>query len=403
MAAQRSAPIASSPGTNSARLLALIEENPGISRSDLARLSGLSRNTTSLVARALIRKGLIREVGEISSTGGRPGIGLAVDADSWVALGAALLSRSWVFVVVNLCGEVIHCVESPTDARSPSAAIRSLCDGIRSLRQHARRPLLPAVGIGVPGMIDPVSGTVMQADDVGWVSVPIKEEVERRVKWEAFVVNRHWGAGLAEGRWGGAAGAREYVYIGVGTGIRSAHFTKGELVEGAGSLAGQLGHMTVSADGPLCTCGNRGCLVSFASETALLERVKTALARGEPSALNDGADLTAERVATAARDGDRLALEALQRLAEYLGIAVANLVNVCNPERIVLGGPLGNTGEPLLSLVAAEAKRRALSAPFAGVRLVSGRLGNRAEAIGAATLVINRKLELVERVNVPNT
>lgn len=376
-------------------VLSLIERNQCISRSDIARLSGLSRNTTSQIARELLKMGLIRETGKISATGGRPGIGLEIRANAQVALGAALRSREWVLALVNLRGDVIECIEESVDTRNPTAAIRSLNDAIRSLRQRSGYPVLPAVGIGVPGIVEPHSGVVTQAHDLGWSFVSIKEEIERVTKMRALVLNRHWGAGLAEGRWGGAAGADDYIYIGIGTGIRSAAYSKGKLVDGSASLAGQLGHMTVASAGPLCTCGNQGCLVSFASEQALIRRVEAAVSSGEKSSLSARVPLSAEAISNAAKDGDSIALEALRSVAASLGIAVANLVNVFNPERVVLGGPVGNTGEPLLSMITAETKRRALSVTFANVRLVSGTLGAHAEAIGAATLVLDRKLDLL--------
>jgi predicted NBD/HSP70 family sugar kinase len=208
----------------------------------------------------------------------------------------------------------------------------------------------------------------------------------------AFVINRHRAAGLAEVRYGAGIGARELFYVGIGTGISSALFIQGELVEGANSSSGEFGHMTADPNGPLCSCGNEGCLQLFASGNAMVQEAKRLWSGQSESWL---AELTGEKLCEMARSGDAVALACVERAGRYLGIAIANQINLLNPDTVVLGGPIGQSGDPLLRYVQAEVKRRALSYPLSACRILSSSLGRNSGAIGAARLVLDRKLALI--------
>jgi glucokinase-like ROK family protein len=267
------------------------------------------------------------------------------------------------------------------------------------MRKKCPGKLLPAVGIGVPGLVDKHTGVIKQAEDLGWRDVPIAERIMAELQFPAYVINRHRAAGLAEARYGAGVGVRELVYIGIGTGISSALFIQGVLVDGANSSFGELGHVTVDPNGPPCTCGNYGCLQSYASGNALVKEARRLLQEGGNSRIGQTSEslaaLSGEAICEAAKEGDELALACVRHAARYLGIVIANQINYLNPDTVVLGGPIGQCAEPLLDLIRTEVKNRALAYPLSAVRILSSTLGRNAGAIGAARLVLDQKLSLI--------
>jgi glucokinase len=191
------------------------------------------------------------------------------------------------------------------------------------------------------------------------------------------------------------------IYIGIGTGISAAFIMDGQLVHGTSFSAGEIGHITMDREGPRCGCGKQGCLHVYVSEGALVRRATGLLAGGRNSAL--GARLTAgtgisgEDVCAAAAQGDGVAIAALSESASWLGLAVANLITTYNPDKIVVGGPLGLSDSPLLDMVRAEASKWAMQHPFKAAMIERGALGDFVGAFGAACLVLDRKLDLAVR------
>ncbi|MDF2721068.1 MAG: family transcriptional regulator [Paenibacillus sp.] len=380
-------------------IMSIIENEPYVTRATLARISGLSRTTTSHIIKDFMEAGLVREKGELSSTGGRPGTRLELTADRWYSLGAELRNNQWVFVLLDLHAQVVHAMELEAGTSNARTVVHRLCEGLQLMRQKCPGKLLPAVGVGVPGLVEAGTGVIKRADAAGWLEVPIAEQVRAAVQLPAYVVNRTRAAGLAEARRGAGVGARELIYIGIGSEISAAIFVNGVLLDGANSSSGELGHVTVMPDGPLCPCGNRGCLHSFATGRAMVLEAQRLMREGQATSLGRVAEdlerLSGEALCRAAQAGDAVALACVKRAGTYLGIAVANLVNTLNPDVIIFGGPVGESGEPLLGFVQSEVKQRALSYPLAALRIGSGLLGKNAGAIGAARLVLDQKLPLI--------
>lgn len=379
-------------------IVSLIENESSVSRADLARISGLSRTSVTKIIKELIEVKAVTEEGDLASTGGRPGTRLALDTRHWLALGAELRGGEWTFVALDLQANIVHTLELPTASDDPVACIKRLCEGVRQLQAAFPGKLLPAIGLGVPGITDGASGTIKHAGDLGWAEVPVVELVKAEMGLPAFIMNRHRLAGLAEMR-ASAAAARDLIYIGIGTGIIATLFHKGEMLEGASFSSGELGHVTVLTDGPLCSCGGRGCLRTLASGPAIVHETRERLGRGEPSILRligqAPEALTVEAIFEAARQGDDTALACLRKAGRYLGIALSNLVHLLNPDSIVIGGPVGQCGEPLIGIVREEVEARTLSHPLAALTICGGKLGRNAGAIGAARLVLDKKLQLL--------
>jgi glucokinase len=283
---------------------------------------------------------------------------------------------------------------------SPASAVAALQRGVAEItREIDPTRLLPAIGLGTPGLVDMQAGLVKTAVDVGWFDVPIGAMAEASLGMPVYVANRSKVGALAELWAGRDQNLQSLIYISIGTGIAAGMVMQGQLYTGANSSAGELGHVTILPDGPLCGCGNRGCLQALASGPAIANRAREQLRHSSRSLLIDLVEghperIIPETVFVAAEAGDALACEVVDTTAVYLGIAIANLINLFNPERIVLGGPVGQRGQILLEPTRAEAQRRAMAYPLAAAQIVTSTLGPDAGAIGAAVLVLQRASEL---------
>ncbi|MCL4862013.1 MAG: ROK family protein [Caldilineaceae bacterium] len=386
---------------NRSRAFEILKRTRILSRPELAQQTGLSRATIALLMDDLLRVGVAQHVGLGDSTGGRPPALLEFNPNAAFALGAAMLDHEWRIVLTNLDAQVVHRLDAPIPGSNPESAVEALQIGVQAaLGRIERGRLLPAIGLGTPGLVDMPSGVIKAAVDVGWYEVPIRAMTEAALGLQCLVANRSKVGALAEHWYGASKGLEELIYISIGTGVAAGIVHAGELFMGVNSSAGELGHVTVLPDGPPCRCGNRGCLQQLVSEPAIADRARTRLREQPNSQLwtlvgHHPERVTAALVFAAAEQGDELANEIVDETARYLGIAIANLVNLFNPARIVLGGPVGQLSKGMLPLVLDEVRKRALSYPLSAVQIAPSSLGPDANAIGAAALVLRRASELI--------
>jgi glucokinase len=274
------------------------------------------------------------------------------------------------------------------------AVINRLSSAINRSIGRARRRIAEPIGIGIAiaGVLDTGRGVVTTSPNLpGWRNVPLKDVIAARSGLPAYLINDASAAALGEHRFGAGRGFDNLLFLTVSTGIGGGIIINGELYSGADGCAGELGHMTIEPSGPRCHCGNFGCLEALASGWAITREAVTRINRGEKSSINElagGVDnITAEIVAAAARRGDSLAADIIAKAANYLGIGLANLVNIFNPELIIIGGGLSKMGNMLLKPARGVIKERAFRLPAQSVRIVRARLGSNAGIIGAATHV----------------
>jgi glucokinase len=241
-----------------------------------------------------------------------------------------------------------------------------------------------ALGIGLPGPVDPAAGLVISPANLpGFRNVPLNRILTRATGIPSFLHHDAHLAALGEHRRGAARGASELIYVTVSTGIGAGILLRGELYAGAHGIAGEVGHIVVQRDGPLCTCGNRGCLEAIASGTGIA-RAARELAPGTPgSVLHELESPVAEDVARAARDGDALAKSILENAGSYLGLAMGTLVNLFNPQLIVLGGSVIKAGAFLLGPMRRSMNASSWKAARRGLRIVRPALGDDVGLIGA--------------------
>jgi glucokinase len=249
---------------------------------------------------------------------------------------------------------------------------------------------LDGIAIAAAGAIDTDKGLITSSPNLpGWSNVPLRDMVRERYGVDSCLVNDANAAALAEHRLGAGRGTNNLIYLTVSTGIGGGIIVNGELYSGISGCAGELGHMTIDANGPECDCGNVGCLEVFASGKAVAGEAKRRIKQGGQSRLTDIVSgnlegITAEKVAMAAQGGDRLAMEVISRAAGYLGVGMVNLVNIFNPEMIVVGGGLSKMGELLLGPARQVVKQRVFPLCAGAVRIVTAELGDDAGVLGAA-------------------
>lgn len=260
---------------------------------------------------------------------------------------------------------------------------------------------LEAIGIAAAGAIDSAKGLVTSSPHLpDWRDVALKQIVARRYKVDAFIINDASAAALGEHRLGVGRGVGNLVYLTVSTGIGGGIIINGRLYLGSSGSAGELGHMTIDVNGRRDKCGNIGCLELLASGTAIAGEARRRLKEGQTSALKQIAaggieSITAEDVAAAAQSGDLLSREVIHQAAHYLGVGMVNIVNIFNPDMIIVGGGVAKMGELLLEPARQVVLKRAFELPARAVRIVTAELGDDAGVLGAAIFAREQKVGAV--------
>lgn len=304
--------------------------------------------------------------------------------------------------VITPDGVILSRKYCPTMAdKGPNEVIGRMVSAIRDVLSQSGMKTAEIAGITVAaaGALDFDKGIVTSSPNLpGWKNVPLKDIVYERFGVKMHLLNDANAAALGEHRCGAGKGLSHVIYITVSTGIGGGIIIDGELYSGADGTAGEIGHMTIEANGPQCQCGNFGCLEVLASGTAVAREAINRINQGEKSSLTELAgggfeNITAEIVAKAARRGDQLAREVVTNAAVYLGIGLANLVNIFNPDMIIIGGGMSKMGDMLLKPARQTVKQRAFQLPARTVRIVRAQLGGDVGIIGAAVAFFEKYTE----------
>lgn len=266
--------------------------------------------------------------------------------------------------------------------------------------EKARKEDFLGVGVGAPGPLDRERGMVVVAPNLGWRDFPLRDSISKRVGLPVALDNDANCATIGEWWKGAAQGAKNVVGITIGTGIGGGLIMNGVLYHGSSDVAGEIGHTTIDSTGRYCRCGNYGCLEAYASGPAIALRAREALERDEVSSLRrmvDGqlGELTAATIYAAANAGDSLALEVVRDTARFLGTGIGNLLNILNPDVVVITGGVTQAGEPLFEPLRAEVKRRAFRPAVEACRIVVGALGSGAGMVGAVATFKQQRLGAV--------
>jgi len=256
---------------------------------------------------------------------------------------------------------------------------------------------LGSISIAAAGAIDFERGLITLSPNLpGWHDVLLRDIVKEKYKVNTLLLNDASAAALGEHRFGVGRGVSNLILLTIGTGIGGGIIINGRLYNGPSGSAGEIGHMTIDVNGPKDRCGNIGCLETLASGTAMAREAKRRIAQGERSSLVDMVagkieDITAEKIGVAAQNGDTLALDVIAEAGTYLGVGMVNLVNIFNPEMIVVGGGAANRDDLLLDAPRQVVSERAFQISAQAVRIVTAQLGDEAGVFGAAVFALEQR------------
>jgi predicted NBD/HSP70 family sugar kinase len=384
---------------NSALILDQLLVSSPQSRANLAQQTGLNRSTISSLVNNLLCQGLIREVGpEAAESRGRPGILLELNPRGGCIVGIEISVNYISAILTDFTAHTLWRRQVEFAEGMPQADVLVLAEdlihaALRAGSAHQLRPL--GIGIGAPGLVDGENRVLVYAPNLRWHHVSFQDLWGQKFGVPLYIENDGNASALGEYYFGVAKGCRNFIYLGTGIGLAGGLMLNGQLYQGANGYAGEVGHITVTATGDLCNCGRRGCWEMLVGSRAVIQGIVQALDTGASSGITAlvGGDLgriTMSVVAEAANQDDPLALAALADVAHYLGIGIANLINLFNPELIVLGGMLIPVAEYLMPTISRRIAAEALSDPARSVALALSSQGSDVCVKGAVALVIDR-------------
>lgn len=378
-------------------ILQMLRVHGPMSRIELTQLTDLSRATISITINELIELGLVHETVLRQSTGGRPANNLELVPYSHMILGADLNHQTWTLGAFDLLGNTIEKKRVSFSPLTPEAAVQALVNEIPHFIKKLDKSPIPVLGIGVPGLVDTHNGLLRSSAVLGWQQVELGDMLEKALGWPTVVLNRSHARGLSECRYGAGKDYGNMIYIGIDSGIGAGIYVNHELIHGALGGAGEIGHTTVAPDGPLCPCGNHGCLQMLSAAPAMELEARRLLRMGAHSSLHlqPGFDLRmlkAEDICQAAEQGDELAGQVVNNAATYLGITMANLINLLNPEAIILGGMIPKDCTSYVQTAVKVMKQRAMSQLSASTVVHIDQFKEIGGALGAANMALDRHM-----------
>ena len=386
--------------SNRARTLNVIRQQEPVSRSDIARDLSLSPTTASAAVSDLIESGLVREIGQGASTGGRRPILLEINPKGGtvisVDVSSAYKGRIIRAAALDLKSDILTDIMRRQEIDGNDALLAAITGVIHDLIASPDVEVGEAVAIGVsvPGLVNADSGELVFAN-INISKLALGPALAQEFQAPVFVQNSEDAAALGEYRFGAERGCRSLLYLSVGAGTGLGFVDDGHIYPHGRTSAGEIGHVVLDPDGPACRCGNRGCLSALVSSEGLVDAVRRSLAHA-PDAAGFGLSLQSldvQHIMRAAQAGHSYSLDAVDAAAEWVGIAIANLINLLNPEVIVLGGELFEDGDYFFGRVQEVAQQRALPDYVPGVRLVQSTLRRSAGLQGVAVLALDKLLE----------
>lgn len=381
---------------NRASLVDELRSRGPLTRGELANFTGLSRTTVSTLVAELTESGLVSDsadgedgngagTGHESGgrrTGGRPSKRIRLDISAGAAVSVDIGARHLAVAIGDLGHRVLArrwiALEHGHGVESGLAAASRLVDELLA-EAGVERELVIGAAVGLPAPISHPEGIIASTNILpGWAGVGLATKLSERLEMPTVVDNDANLGALAEAKWGAGTGAEQVAYIKVATGIGAGLIHDGRLFRGVTGTAGEIGHTTVAEGGPLCRCGNRGCLELYAGGSAVLEVLQSS---------NPGID-TVERLVDLALEGDQACKRVIADAGTHIGVAVASLLNLLGPDRVVVGGELARAGEILLEPMRTAVSRSAVQAAHEAAEIVAGSLGSDAEVLGGLLLVV---------------
>ena len=386
--------------TNKQNVFRCIMNEGPINKAAIAQRIGLTIPSVMKIVDALLENGLVRSVGKGVSSGGKPPEMLEIIADAHYAVGVDVGLSEIRIIIGDMKKNIIarNAMRCPKDL-----CVEELCDilekNIRALIEDSGidAERLLGIGVGVPGLIDSNGGRVVFSPHFRWENADLRSMLEQRLARPVYIDNVTKHIARAEYDLGMGKGSRYVFNLNLGRGIASAFVIDGEVYYGSNGLCGEIGHLTVNREGPLCMCGNYGCLEAMASGEAIAQQARDVVLRGVHSKLQEMADGAVERIDAklvfdACAAGDAPAKMIVERALEYIGIAVAGVINLFDVERIVISGGMTKNGASFWEPIKANVRKHLMKYSGKNVDILAAALGDNAACLGAICQVIQKYL-----------
>ena len=367
---------------NRKRVYQLIKQKRNTSRVEVAKLLRLNKNTVNSIVDEMLAHRYVLEYGpQATSVAGRKPIMLGFNADNKWAIGVQLTSTIIHWAITDMYARPISSFSTPLESASPERIVNALADGFRQVaRQH---PLADCIGIcvGVPGLVDISSGSVIRSSHLEWQHVPLLDMLRSQVNIPLQLDHSMKTASLGELWHGAGQGLDNFIYCSFGNGVGCSIIMNGSIVRGDRNAAGELGHMVVNPHGPYCRCGNRGCLEACVNLPAIAERIseRAGIAKNV---------ISMDWILSECASGHNVVMDEITQAGRYIGQALSCVTNLLNPKLIICDGPLMQASPYLFPLIEEQIKQLCLDVTFDHLILKRSELSPLASCIGAAASVI---------------
>jgi len=380
----------------------IIKENEPISRQQLAELTGLTPAAVTGIIRELIETGFVKEVGLGQSRGGRRPVKLKVNSHAGYVMGIEVTSKETVVAIADLKHTPQFVESLMLDMKKPCAGATGLVEAVRRIMaspEHAEKKFV-GIGIAFPALLTVGEGRVKRAVNLGpeWNDFPVKEYLEQELGIPVFAETNAKVAALGEKWFGGGKQCDNLVYVNLGEGISAGILSGDEIVQGSFGHAGQIGHMIMMEDGPLCNCGNRGCLEAICGIPALLRKVSHELPFIDPQdnlkqRVEARQEVKIRDVLEAALEEEGYARDVLKQVGRFVGLAIANMINFYNPDEVFIGGRLAVAAEVYLEELKNVVDSHAFPEVGRETKITVSKLGADSGMIGACALALRNLLK----------
>ncbi|MCL4385746.1 MAG: ROK family transcriptional regulator [Actinobacteria bacterium] len=382
------------------KILDLIRNKGMITKQEIAKELGINITTVSELINQFYNKyNVIKETGNGNSSGGRKPKLYSINNELGYIIGIDVGGTNTRGILTDLAGNIIRYIKIKTKASEGKEAVLakifSLTSDLISLSDIPKEKFF-GIGMSISGIINSFEGISIFCPNIpGWENLPIKKIMEEKFKIPVCIDDSVRCAAVAEKRFGIAKDHDNFIFISIGKGIGMGAFIDGKIYRGSMGLAGELGHITVSEDGPLCNCGNKGCLEAIASGPGILRRAREGIENGIVTSISkeinkNFENLSVEIISKAANEGDKFAYYLINRTGEYIGIAIAAALNLFGCDLVVLWGGILECGDIILDAIKRTVKMRALEFISKRVRIEKTAIGDNIAALGAAQTFIDK-------------
>ncbi|NWF63085.1 MAG: ROK family transcriptional regulator [Chloroflexi bacterium] len=388
--------------TNLSQVLRLIHNQAPLSRAQLAAMTGLNKSTVSSLVDELIENGLVHETGSNTGGTGRPATLLEINPHAGHIIGVELGVDFVSVVVTNFLGNIVwHKREDADPAEDQKKMINQTLRIVKEAITTGRRKNYQLLGLGLatPGTVDVNKGVLVFAPNLHWRNVPFVKIFSEQTNLRVFVENDANAAAIAEHLFGAARQCQDFIFVFAGVGIGGGLFLNGNLYRGKNGYAGEIGHSPIMAEPShnVCHCGNRGCWETYANQYSIIQRMQARLEVKRTSIVpqlmaEHNLPLSIPLIKQAADAGDRESIDSFVEAGHAMGQGLAGLINIFNPEKVILGGPLSAAGKYLLPAIKETVARHSLQEIGQQVEVQLSTFGPDASLIGAIAIVVDDTL-----------